>query len=188
MLAAPMATADRPAQVASAPSPEDFGALFSEHGQAIFTFCFRRTGDWALAEDLMSTVFFEAWRRRADVDLVGQPALPWLYGVATNVVRNARRSLRRHRAALARMPRAEAAPDFAEDVAGRIDDERRMRLLLTVMEQLPVQEREVVELCGWAGLSYENAARALDVPVGTVRSRLSRGRARLQALSEEDAR
>lgn len=186
MLAAAMATAERPPRVASAPSPEDFGVLFSAHAQAIFTFCFRRTGDWALSEDLMSTVFLEAWRRRREVDLVDRTALPWLYGVAGNVLRNSRRALRRHRAALERMPRAEAAPDFAEDVAERIDHERRMKRLRTVMERLPAHEREALELCAWAGLSYEDAAQALDVPVGTVRSRLSRARARLQAMCEED--
>jgi RNA polymerase sigma factor (sigma-70 family) len=144
-------------------------------------YCFRRTADWSLAEDLMSVVFLEAWRRRSDVRLVRESALPWLLGVATNVVRNARRSLRRHRAALERLPR-EREPDFAEDVAGRLDDERRMRAVLAAFAALPRREQDVVALCRFAGLSYQEAAVALAIPVGTVRSRLARARARLREL------
>jgi DNA-directed RNA polymerase specialized sigma24 family protein len=76
-----------------------FGVLFDRHSRAIYNYCARRTGEWALAEDLTSIVFLEAWRRRAAVVLAGDSALPWLYGVATNVVRNQRRSKRRYRAA-----------------------------------------------------------------------------------------
>jgi len=161
---------------------EGFEALFELHARTIYNFCFRRTGDWAQAEDLTSVVFLEAWRRRGQVDLVDEPALPWLYGVATNVVRNARRSLRRHRAALERMPAAQPTPDFAQEAAERLDDERRMREVLDAVHSLPSHDQEVLALCAWEGLSYEDAARALEVPVGTVRSRLSRARARLTAL------
>lgn len=155
-----------------------FGALFERHAQAVYVYCFRRTADWALSEDLTSVVFLEAWRRRCDVRLVHESALPWLLGVATNAVRNAQRSLRRHRAALGRLP-LEQEPDFADDLAGRLDEERRMRDVLGALAGLPRREREVVALCRFAGLSYEEAAVALAIPVGTVRSRLSRARARL---------
>lgn len=156
-----------------------FGVLFERHARAVYVFCFRRTADWSLAEDLTSVVFLEAWRRRAQVRLVRESALPWLLGVATNVVLNARRSLRRHRAALERLPR-EQEPDFADDVAERLDDERHMRSLLHALAALPRRERDVLALCRFAGLSYEEAAVALGIPVGTVRSRLSRARARLR--------
>src|SRR5207237_8093784 len=78
-----------------------FGVLFERHGKAIYNYCFRRLGDWAAAEDLVSVVFLEAWRRR-DHDLPPGKVLPWLYGIATNVVRNRRRSLLRYGAALRR--------------------------------------------------------------------------------------
>ena len=71
-----------------------FADLFERHAQAIYNYCFRRVGNWASAEDLTSVVFLEAWRRRS-VELPEGMVLPWLYGVATNVVRNANRS-RRH--------------------------------------------------------------------------------------------
>lgn len=162
------------------PEPEDFGELFERHARPIYGFCFRRTGNWATAEDLTSIVFLEAWRRRGSVDLVREPALPWLLGVANNVTRNHARSLRRHRRALARVPAPQATPDFADAAAERLDDEERTQSLIEHLRALPRREREVIELCTWAGQSYEDAARALDVPVGTVRSRLARGRARLQ--------
>jgi RNA polymerase sigma factor (sigma-70 family) len=168
-------------QRASLEDPSAFGVLFERHARAIYNYCFRRTADWALAEDLTSMVFLEGWRRRKTVILQGESALPWLYGVATNVVRNRRRSQRRHRAAMERLPREHSA-DFADDADGRVDDERRMNAALRALARLPHREQEVVALCGWAGLSYEEAALALALPVGTVRSRLSRARARLREL------
>jgi RNA polymerase sigma factor (sigma-70 family) len=159
-----------------------FGVLFERHARAVYNYLFRRTADWALAEDLTSVVFLEAWRRRTDVRLQRELALPWLLGVATNVLRNRRRSQRRHRAALERLPR-EHAHDFAEEASGRLDDERQMRTVLRAIAKLPRRERDVLALCAWAELSYEEAAVALGVPVGTVRSRLSRARARIRELS-----
>jgi RNA polymerase sigma-70 factor (ECF subfamily) len=137
-----------------------------------------------IAFNLTSVVFLEAWRRR-DVALEADSALPWLYGVAVNVLRNANRSLRRHRQALARVPVPPDEPDPADDVAGRLDDERRMRDVLRVVGRLPRHEREVLQLCAWDRLSYEDAAATLGVPVGTIRSRLSRARRRLGELADD---
>ena len=80
-----------------------FGELFDRHARVLYNYCFRRTADWALAEDLMSTAFLMAWRRRADVRLAGSSVLPWLYGVVTNLIRNQARSDRRGRAAIERV-------------------------------------------------------------------------------------
>src|SRR5918992_881798 len=90
---------------AASGAPEAFGDLYERHAGAVYNYCFRRTADWAVAEDLTSIVFLEAWRRRKDVRLHGESLLPWLYGIATNVLRNRSRSLRRYRAALGRIPR-----------------------------------------------------------------------------------
>jgi RNA polymerase sigma factor (sigma-70 family) len=162
--------------------PDAFGVLFERHAQAVYNYLFRRTADWALAEDMTSVVFVEAWRRRTDVRLERELLLPWLLGVATNVLRNKRRSQWRHRAALKRLPR-EHAQDFADEANDRLDDERQMRTVLRTIAQLPRREQDVLALCAWAELSYEEAAVALGVPVGTVRSRLSRARARIRELS-----
>jgi RNA polymerase sigma factor (sigma-70 family) len=171
-------------RLAAAGEPSAFGVLFERHSRAVYNFCFRRTADWAAAEDLTSIVFLEAWRRRSDVSLRDGRALPWLLGVAVNVLRNRRRAERRHRAALARMT-LERDIDFADDVASRLDDERRMRATLRMIAKLPPREQEVLALCAWAGLSYEDAALALGLPVGTVRSRLSRARAHVRELMSE---
>ena len=159
--------------------PAAFGVLFERHARPVYNYLFRRTADWSLAEDLTSVVFLEAWRRRRDVRLESDLALPWLLGVATNVLRNRRRSQWRYHAALERIPR-ERGEDFADDADGRLDDERRMRVVLRSLSKLPKREQDVLALCGWADLSYEEAAAALGIPVGTVRSRLSRARARLR--------
>jgi RNA polymerase sigma-70 factor, ECF subfamily len=176
----------QPAATTASPTPERFGELFEEHADAVYNFCFRRLANWAVAEDMTSAVFLEAWRRRDRVDLVGEPPLPWLLGVANNLMRNHRRSLRRASAALARFHGSASVPDFGDELADRLDAERRMRAVVERIAALAPQEREALELCAWAELSYEDAARALGVPVGTVRSRLSRARAHLRELLDED--
>jgi RNA polymerase sigma factor (sigma-70 family) len=160
---------------------EAFGLLFERYATAIYNYCFRRTGSWDTAEDLLSMVFLEAWRRR-DQELPPDKVLPWLYGIATNVLRNRRRSERRFAALLSRLPTPRADPGFDDLVAARIDDERQMQHVLALTRRLPKREQDVLALCAWAELSYEDAAVALGVPVGTVRSRLSRARQRLREL------
>ena len=130
-------------------------------------------------------MFLEAWRRRGAVRLETDSALPWLLGVATNVLRNSWRSRRRHRAALERLPR-ETVPPFDADSDERLDDEARMRGILVHVDALPHDQQDVLALCVWAELSYEEASAALRVPVGTVRSRLSRAKARLRELAGAD--
>jgi RNA polymerase sigma factor (sigma-70 family) len=162
-----------------------FGELYERHAAAIYNHCFRQTASWPLAEDLTSAVFLQAWRHRSDVRFVGDSALPWLLGVATNLVRNQQRTLRRYQAALRRLPPPPDEIDFVDDLAGRMDDERTVRRLLGLVERLPRRDREVLALCAWDGLSYAEAAVAMAVPVGTVRSRLSRARRRLERFHRE---
>lgn len=158
-----------------------FTILFERHATTIYNYCFRRIGDWGAAEDLLSIVFLEAWRRRRK-QLPEGKVLPWLYGIATNVVRNRRRSERRYRAALSRMPLPQPEADFGDEAIERIHDERRMALALELLGKLPRAQQDVLVLCEWSDLSYEDAAFALGVPLGTVRSRLSRARAALAEL------
>jgi RNA polymerase sigma factor (sigma-70 family) len=162
-----------------------FDVLFREHAASIYRYCLHRTGDWALAEDLCSAVFFEAWRRRQEVDLETRAARPWLYGVAVNVLRNQRRSVRRREAAIRRLPLPVPSFDMPDDVVERLDASARGRLAHALLEQLPAGERDVIALCVEQNLTYRAAAKTLGLPVGTVRSRLSRARARLSALALE---
>lgn len=165
-----------------------FGELYERYATRVYNYCFRATADWSVAEDCVSVVFLEAWRRRSDVWDSEESLLPWLLGVAHNVVRNRRRSFLRHRAALERVRPPEPVPDFAEDAAGRIDDARYLEQVLAQVRRLRRAEQDVLMLCGWSELSYEETARLLDIPVGTVRSRLSRARGRLRELVERSGK
>jgi RNA polymerase sigma factor (sigma-70 family) len=166
--------------------PGALAALFDLYSDRIYNHCFRLLADWTEAEDATSSVFLEVWRHRQRVRLHEGTALPWLYGVANNVCRNAGRSRRRYLRAVASLPEPAAEPDHAERVTDRLGSQARMRAVLDQVDALPAREREVLGLVAWAGLSYEQAAAALDVPVGTVRSRLSRARARLTDHTEEN--
>ena len=164
-----------------------FGELFERHADAVYLHCFRRTASWSRAEELTSTVFLEAWRRRQSACLETDSILPWLLAVANNVIRNANRALRRHQRLLAKLPPPPQADDFVDDAAGRLDDERDMAHMLRLLSALRTEEQEVIALCDWAGLSYTQAATALDVPVGTIRSRLSRAHEHLRVRIGEAA-
>ena len=157
-----------------------FAGLFDRHVRAVYNHAFRLTGSWTQAEDVTQATFVVAWRRRADARVVDGSALPWLLVVATNTARTEQRSARRWRALLRRVPPPrEAVVDPADDVAGRVDDERRMAHILDAVRRLPRAEREAVALCLWSGVSYPEAAAALGVTETAVRSRVSRARAKL---------
>lgn len=164
---------------------EAFGQVFDDHARDVHRHALRTTGSWATAEDVVSLTFAEAWRLREGVHPEGDSVLPWLLGIATNVLRNTRRAARRHSAALARL-RIEPVPDFADEMADRMRDADRLAAAVAALKRLRPAEREVFTLCVWSGLDYAQAAEALGVPVGTVRSRLSRARTRLRDLTERE--
>jgi RNA polymerase sigma factor (sigma-70 family) len=163
--------------------PDAFRELFDEHARSVYNHGFRLTGDWSVAEEVVSLTFLEAWRLRGRIDAdAGGSLRPWLLGIATNVARNVRRAARRYDGALARLPRQRCEPDFAEDLVARLDDQEQIAQVRGALAALRTPEREVLALCVFAGLDYAEAAEAIDVPVGTVRSRLSRARTRLGRL------
>ncbi|MGW0845009.1 RNA polymerase sigma factor [Streptomyces sp. NPDC002787] len=179
--------------------PEAFSSLFREHAQAVYGHAARLTADRNTAEDVVSLTFLEAWRLRekllpdAEVPASGDgdnSLRAWLFGIATNVLRNTRRTARRHSAALARLPERhaerETVPDFADELVGRMEGADRLAAARAALAKLRRREREVFALCVWSGLSYAAAAESLDVPVSTVRSRLARARQRLRGLAEAE--
>ncbi|MFE3068596.1 RNA polymerase sigma factor [Streptomyces sp. NPDC059247] len=170
--------------------PSAFAELFDSYARSVYNHAFRLTGDWSVAEDVMAATFLEAWRLRKKVDPEGGSIRPWLLGVATNVARNHCRSNRRYRAAALAYatagPPEASVPDHAAEVAGRLDDRRRIAATLRALASLRRTEREILVLCLWEGLAYTEAAEALGLPVGTVRSRLSRARSRLRDGAEEE--
>ncbi|WP_232679949.1 RNA polymerase sigma factor [Nocardioides sp. R-C-SC26] len=169
------------AELAAAFRAGDRGAVaeaFDRHADRIYRHCFRITGSRADAEDATASTFLEVWRHRDRIVVHDDSVLPWLYGVATNVCRNLLRGHRRQVRLSGRMP-VEVVADPAEEVEARVDAEARMREVLVEVSRLPRREQDVLALVVWSGLDYAAAAAALGVPVGTVRSRLSRARARL---------
>jgi RNA polymerase sigma factor (sigma-70 family) len=160
---------------------EAFGAVFDAHAAAVHRYCARRCDDVGEAEDLTSVVFLEAWRARTRALLVDDSLRPWLFGIARNVVRNANRSRRRYRAALERLHALPLALD--DDDGLTMADAMELRAALAdAIAQLTDKQRDVVELCLVEQLSPAAAAAVLDVPEGTVKSRLADARARLRTL------
>ena len=156
-----------------------FERVFDRYADLVYRFVRRRTGDADLAEDVAAQVFLEAWRQRSKVRLLNGSLRSWLLGVASNLVRRHWRSLGRKQRAIARLPLPAPVWDHADDVAGRVDDQRRLAGLHSLLQAMPQKHVEVLLLWAWEELSYDEIAQVLDVPVGTVRSRLSRARKRL---------
>ncbi|MFD4639112.1 RNA polymerase sigma factor [Lentzea sp. NPDC058436] len=161
-------------------SSRAFGVLFDRHAKAVYNHCFRLTASWAEAEDHLQATFLLAWRKRDDVRLERDSALPWLLTVATNVVRNEQRSLLRRLRNLRRLSGEPAMPDHADLVAERLDDQRRMKELLGAVARLPRNEREALALCVWSDVSYADAAAVLGITEGSVRARVSKAKSRLR--------
>ncbi|MFH8614931.1 RNA polymerase sigma factor [Streptomyces sp. NPDC017979] len=163
-----------------------FAEIFDLHARAVYAHAVRTTGDWALAEDVTSLTFLEAWRLRHKLREEVRSVRAWLLGIATNVLRNTARAARRHRAAMSRLPPPEALPDFSDEVVGQLADTERLVAAAAALKRLKRSEREVFALVVWSELGYAAAAQALGIPVGTVRSRLSRAREKVRKLVEEE--
>ncbi|MBQ1044162.1 MULTISPECIES: RNA polymerase sigma factor [unclassified Micromonospora] len=164
-----------------------FGRLFDRYSRPVYNHAFRLTGSWSTAEDVTQATFLVAWRRRHDARLVDGSALPWLLVVATNAVRSEWRSVRRWLALIRRLPAERFVDgDLADEVAARLDDERRMTEVLAVVRRLSPAEREAVALCLWSGVSYPDAAAVLGISEVAVRSRVSRARSRLARLMPQE--
>ncbi|MGI8882560.1 MAG: RNA polymerase sigma factor [Jatrophihabitans sp.] len=131
---------------------DQISALFERYAPRVFRFCARRSGDLDLAQDLTSVTFLEA-RRHRDRMPAEPGALPWLLGVAANVMRNSARSLRRHRAALSRLPVPPDEPNHATGVADRAEATAILRRACTALDELPERDRDVVALVLWQGLT-----------------------------------
>ena len=156
---------------AAAGDGEAFGRVFDRHRDRVARHSIRLVPAAADADDVVAITFLEAWRRRDHVRFVDGSVLPWLLVTATNSARNLTRSSRRYRALLGRLPASDVAPDHAE----QYDDSAAVAALHT----LSAADRQVVTLCILEGFSEREAAAALGVPLGTIKSRLSRAKKRL---------
>jgi RNA polymerase sigma-70 factor (ECF subfamily) len=166
--------------VGSVGEPELFAGVFDRHAATVHRYLGRRVGD--LADDLLSETFLVAFRRRAAYRPEQVEVRPWLIGIATNLIRGHARSEQRRYRALARAS-AEPAVLGADpgDSADRLDAQALRGPLAAALAGLKTQDRDALLLFAWGQLSYEEIAAVLDVPVGTVRSRLHRARRQTRA-------
>lgn len=166
----------------AAGNADAFGTLFDRHADALFRFCLSACGSWHDAEELVSIAFMEAWRKRGTIRLERDSLLPWLIGVAAKSNLNRARTAKRHRALLEKLPCAGESTAFELQVAEVLDAQALSGRLLDAAG-LSVAERSVAVLCLMFDFTYSDAARALGIPVGTIRSRLNRARKKLGAVS-----
>lgn len=161
--------------------PASFGTLFDRHFAAVYRFCSRRVGG-ELAEDLAGETFRRAFEARRSYDLSQVNALPWLYRIALNLVRDAIRSRAAEDRAYARLQALVGTEWMSEeDIATRSAEARaELAQLARALLAEPQEDVDALFLHVWDELTYVEVATALGVRVGTVRSRLSRLRQRLQ--------
>lgn len=166
--------------------PDAFSAIFDRHAAHIHRYLARRIGPSA-AEDALGEAFLIAFRKREGYDTTRKDARPWLYGIATNLVGQRRRDeVRELKLREALGPPPEEAC-HAERVAAQVTAEAMGKLLDGALMELSEGDRDALTLFGGEGLSYEEVATALGIPVGTVRSRLNRARRKVrEALGRPD--
>jgi RNA polymerase sigma factor (sigma-70 family) len=184
------ARSDASVIAASLAEPERFAEIFDRHFATVFRFAERRVGRDQAAE-VASETFARGFAKRGSFRPDAVDALPWLLGIASKLILHERRRFVRY---LAAVERASAETRTAEQDGGlssadrRLDapgDRSRMRAALL---QLPDLDRELLLLVAWDDLSYEDAAAVLELPLGTVRSKLHRAKARLRELLEPNGR
>ncbi|MCE5302134.1 MAG: RNA polymerase sigma factor [Planctomycetaceae bacterium] len=169
--------------------PQAFGQLYEIYYDKILNYVYRRTLDVALAEDLTSNTFFHAWRALPDYDHRGTFGA-WLYVIAGNEVKQHWRSRRIHcsgddrcRKDFARLRFSDDPTTIAEEV-----EEKMMRFarLHDVIVRLPERYQTALSLRYFEGLSYDEIADVLGKKIGTVKSLLYRGLARLKRQLDEN--
>lgn len=164
--------------------PDVFELIFDRHYMVIYRHLARRAGP-EVAGDIASEVFVRAFAARRRYRTEYPSARPWLFGIATNLLRQHFRSSRRATSAFWKMagrsPVTTADRTAAADA--RVDAQALGGQLQAGLDELRDGDREVLLLYAWEDLSYAEIAEALGIPIGTVRSRLSRARRRFRELA-----
>lgn len=159
-----------------------FEQIFDARVDFVFNVALRRTGSTTEAEDIVAEVFAELWRQREHLETRHGSLKPWLAGTVTNLARRHWRATeRRHRALLRLMSRTEqSSDDLADHAVAKIEAARRAHRLRSALMELPADQYSVLTLSVWEELSHQEIADALGVAVGTVKSRLSRARSKIE--------
>src|SRR3954462_14864677 len=156
--------------------PQAFVAVFDRHYGAVHGFAGRRAGP-DVADEIAAETFTRAFDRRTTYDRSYPDARPWLLAIASNLLRRHWKSERRHLEAWSRAHAGTPSHDaLPETMAAE---------LIEALDALAAADREALLLLAWGELSYEEIARAMNTPVGTVRSRIARARGRLSACLED---
>lgn len=167
--------------------PASFAELFDRHHGELYRYLRRRAGP-SLAADIAAETFLTAFARRDRYRPDRQSVRSWLYGIAHNVLRNHARSERRQWLAYARHGEVPIADQSAADAFGnadsRADASAAAARIGPVLAGLPAADRDVLLLFAWADMSYADIASTLQIPVGTVASRLNRARRQLRGETE----
>jgi RNA polymerase sigma-70 factor (ECF subfamily) len=167
---------------ASMNSPARFSEIFERHASHVEAFVLSRVGETA-KDDVLSETFLTAFRQRGKFDPSAESARPWLLGIATRLIRRHRAQEAAHWRRLVASAKVTdvTAPNEEARASDRVDAAAAIRTLGPLIAALPRRDRDTLLLYAWGDLTYEQVAAALKIPVGTVRSRLSRIRARLSA-------
>ncbi|MFF4773547.1 RNA polymerase sigma factor [Microtetraspora fusca] len=170
---------------ASLERPEEFSGVFDRYADEIHAYVSRRLGpELGQADDVTAETFLVAFRKRHKYDLTRPDARPWLYGIAGKLISGHRRSETRRLKSLAKAAGGADGPGAAlheeERSAERVSAAAMRPALAAALARLSAAERDLLLLVAWADLTYEETAEALKIPVGTVRSRLHRIRAKLR--------
>ncbi len=156
-----------------------FVAIFDLHHDRVYGHALRMTADVHDAEDVTGAAFLELWRRRRSVRVVRGSVLPWLLVTTTNLARNLARGLRRHRALIGNLPRAEAADNAADIAVERIEEERIGEQVRQALALLSTSDAALLALTMFEHYSPAEAAVALGISDGAARTRLHRARTRM---------
>ena len=154
-----------------------FEDVYQDSWPAVFRYALRRTSSYADAQDVVVETFMTLWRHLDDVQ---DPALPWLFGVARRAVANRLRQRGREKSVLARISEtivvaaSEDPPDGDDDLDG----------LFRALRRLKEDDREVLLLVAWEGLSHEEAGRALGCSRNAFTKRFMKAKSRLEALMQ----
>jgi RNA polymerase sigma-70 factor, ECF subfamily len=157
-----------------------FDALYERYARSVYGLALRRLGDRDGAEDALQETFASVWRSAGSYRPERGPGGPWLYAVARNAIVDRLRGRGEPVAESPDMPSGEAGPDVVVEtgwLAWRVH---------RALEELPITEREVLELAYWGGLSQSQVAEFLNLPLGTVKTRTRSGLGRLARLLEDE--
>jgi RNA polymerase sigma factor (sigma-70 family) len=179
-------TSDAQLLQASMSDPDRFAELYDRHAARLYGYAYRRVGP-DVADDVVAETFLAAFRKRGRYDATRADALPWLFGIVSREISRHHRKEKARLRALSRIGPEPPADGVADRVAADVSAQAVRGPLAAALSRLSAGDRDVLLLIAWGCLGYAEVAAALQIPVGTVRSRLNRARRKVrEALGGTD--